>query len=164
MGLEVDLRNYLATDTTISSLCGGWLYFSTAPQDSGNQFITINLLSDDAQHTTASGPGHLAYATVEVTCSVKGTDQYAQYIAASTLADAVKSRLNTLGVNTVTSKAQWPAMMGNTMVYFLAIETTPEVAKSRGTYSLPYQYQEGKGSGIQRKVVPVMLSYWNPYS
>ena len=149
--LELDLRNYLVAANTPA---GNWVYFTTAPQDSTNQFITINLLSDDAQHTTQTGGGHLTFATVEVTCSVKGTDQFDQYIKANTLADSVKTAINSI--------TTWPYVMGNTTVYYIAIETIPEQAKSRGTYSLPYQYQEGKGTGIQRKVVPLFFSYWNP--
>ena len=159
MSLEQDLRNYLVQANTPA---GNQIFFTTAPQTIGNTFITITLDKDDAQHTTQAGPGHLTFAILDVLCSVKGSDQYQQYVACKVLSDAVKGALNNIGYNSTTGTAAWPAVVGNTTIYFLSIESENERASSKGSYALPYQYQEGKGSGIQRISVPAAVNYWNP--
>lgn len=151
MSLEQDFRDFLVAANTPA---GVHVWFTTAQQNQGPKFITISLLADDAYHTTQAGPGHLAFATIEALCSVKGTDQYSQYVQAAALRDAVR--------NAVASVTQWPLVMGNTTVYFMSVETTSEVARTRGAYSNPYQYHDGRSSGIQSLAVPVAINYWNP--
>jgi hypothetical protein len=153
MSLEIDLRNFLVTANTPA---GNYVYMTTAPQDvpATQPFITVNLESSDGQHTTSLLPGKLTFSTVNVICNVKGTDQFAQYVAADALSVAVRTSINAIQT--------WPYQMGNTLIYYMAIESKPEQAKSRGWYAMPYQYHEGKASGIQSIVVPLAVNHWDP--
>lgn len=161
MSIESDIRLYLAAANTPA---GDWIYYNTAPPDAPNQFITISKLQDDPQYTTDPGPGHRSYAMLEIDCSSKGSDIFAQYTNVDILVESVKTAINAIGAPDTNNRPTFPTTVGNTLIYFRSIDTRPDAEKTDGESAPAYQYQKGAGSGIQRKRIPVIFHYWNPNS
>lgn len=156
MGLVTDLRDFLAAAGTPA---GEYVWYTQAPAELpvAQPYVTLELETSDRQHS-ADPEGGYANAVIKVVCSVKGTDQAAQYAAADALAESVKEKLYE-----IIRRNQWPYFMGDSVIYYLSIQSECEKAASKGKYALPYQVHKGAESGTQAIVVPVAIQFFDPY-
>lgn len=78
--------------------------------------------------------------TFTINCLVEGSDEYAAYVSAKTIAKSVVSTVNTLS----------PGTLGDSTLYAVEIGTESDQ---------PFQYYEGDSDGVQVVLVQIKLTH-----